>query len=63
MRHFDETELSRMQATQESAMQDVVRHLPYSSTQSASGHLTPSWAEGDLLTCGIDMRPSAEAER
>lgn len=54
MRAFTTTELSRMQATQEAAMQDTCRLGAYRSTEDGYNNPAPEYVYGVLLDCGVE---------
>lgn len=54
MRAFTTTELTRMQATQESAMQDTCRIGVYREVEDAYNNPTPTYPYGAALACGVE---------
>jgi len=54
MRAFTTTELSRMQATQEEAMQDTCRIGAYRSTEDGYNNPTREYVYGELTECGVE---------
>ena len=61
MRHFTSTELTRMRATQDSAMQDTCRIGAYTSADDAYNLPSVTYVYGDLVVCGLDlMRPNEQ---
>jgi hypothetical protein len=61
MNAFDTTLLSRLQSTQEVAMQDTGYLQTYSRTFNSFGEQVDTWTESVTATaCGLDMRTGAE---
>lgn len=59
MRHFTPTELERMRATQQNAMQDECAVLAYSSVPDAYGNPVATYTAGSGIPCGVELlRPS-----
>ncbi len=62
MRTFQAAELTRMQATQETAMQDTCQILTYANSGAdAYGIPTPSYTAGAALACGFEPLNPSEA--
>lgn len=53
MRAFTATELARLRATQEAAMQDVCVVQAYSSEPDEYGNPTVTYTDGDEIACGL----------
>lgn len=62
VRHFSETELERMQGTQDSAMQDVCTVLAYSSTDDDYGNPEATYTAGASMICGVQQVRPAESQ-
>lgn len=62
MRAFTDTELERMRAAQEAAMQDRCYVLAYSATADSYGNPTATYTAGDELTCGLELVSPREAQ-
>lgn len=64
MQAFSVTELTRMQATQVSAMQDTCLHLAYTTVTNDYGMPDESYTESLSYPCGFDpvARPEAMPE-
>lgn len=60
MKPISRTELEDMQATQESAMFDTCVLMQYSETLDSINHPTPTWTDGPVLSCGLDMTGGRE---
>jgi hypothetical protein len=54
VRHFTTTELSRMQSTQDSAMQDTCQIGVYTRTYDTFGAPVPVYTYATAITCGYD---------
>lgn len=60
MRSFSTTELVRLQATQESAMQDTCVILTRSTAVDDYNWPVESWADGVMSVCGLNFDPRTE---
>lgn len=60
MRYFTTAELSRMQGTQDSAMQDTCQIGVYSRTQDGYGAPVPTYTYGTAIVCGFDPKGGQE---
>lgn len=60
MRAFTATELSRMQATQQSAMQDTAQHLQRTTTTDAYNRPVETFTPRLSYSCGFAPNPSQE---
>ena len=60
MRSLSPTELARMQATQESAMQDTCVILTRSTAVDDYNWPVESWADGVVSVCGLNFDPRTE---
>jgi hypothetical protein len=60
MKAFSATELNHMQDTQKSAMMDVCVLMHYSEVADLLNHPVPTWTDGEILNCGLDMRGGEE---
>lgn len=54
MRAFTPTELTRMQTTQDSAMQDTCRIGVYRSVEDGYNNPTPEYVYSEALACGVE---------
>jgi hypothetical protein len=62
MRSFTTTELTRMQSSQETAMQDTCQVLAYSSTTDAYNNPVPTWTPGAAIACGLEHLDPEEVQ-
>ena len=62
MRAFTTTELARMQATQEAAMQDTCRIGAYRSTEDAYNNPAREYVYGEALDCGVEHVKADEVQ-
>lgn len=63
MRHFTETELERMQSTQDSAMQDICVVLAYSEERDGYNNPSPDYvARPSSTVCGLEYRRPREVQ-
>lgn len=60
MNPISRDELEGMQETQEAAMFDTCVPMKYSEVLDSIGHPTPTWTDGDLQPCGLDMTGGRE---
>lgn len=60
MRAFTVTEMQRMGDTQESAMMDSCVLMQWTETTDELNQMVPTWPDGPILTCGLDMTGGVE---
>jgi len=60
MNPISRDELDRMQTTQEAAMLDTCILMRYSETMDSMNHPVPTWTDGPVLPCGLDMTGGRE---
>ena len=64
MSDFTSADLSRMQATQQTAMQDTCKVAPRVTTANALGEPAYTWPTyGDAIDCGFNMKGGRERTR
>jgi len=63
MRDFTETELERMQSTQESAMQDTCVVMAYEETRDTYNNPSPDYVDrAESTACGLEYRTPNEVQ-
>lgn len=60
MKVFSTRELARMQETQEAAMMDSCVLMRYSESFDAMHHPVPTWTDGPVQACGLNMDSGEE---
>lgn len=60
MRILQPAELARMRMAQESAMMDTCVLMRYGETFDPMHHPVPSWTDGPVLACGLNMSGGEE---
>jgi hypothetical protein len=63
MRVFTPDELSRLQSTQDSAMQDTCVIQVYTRTLDSYGAPAVAYTDGSAIACGVNMTPARESRQ